>query len=124
MFTSTEIQAMLREMDTSIRRYRKLKNTDPARYRQKLEEENDTLLKELPMVFDMHFNGKLDATFFEMLKMKRKIETGELTEDQASLEVGKKLFSRFVDPIIKGTPVEKPMSYSEFYEQYNKHACD
>lgn len=120
---SLEIQAMLRDMDTSMRRHRKLKNTNPQKYREKLQEENAKLWENYSLVFEMHFQGKLDATFFEMLKLKRKMELGELTEDQASRQIGQNLFDRYVGPVVNGTPApEKPMSYTEFYDQYNKDA--
>lgn len=120
-FTSIQVQSMLRQMDVSMRKHRKLKKENHAKYIEKIQEENKVLEEGLSVVFYMHLDGKLDATFFEMLKLKRKIELGELTEDQASKIVGQQLFDRFVSPVINSTPSpEKPLSYSEFYEQYNK----
>jgi hypothetical protein len=117
--TSMQIQALVREMDTSIRRHRGLKNTNPAKYYEKIMNENKTLYEVFPNIFDMHLQGKLDATFFEMLKLRNKIEKGEMTEDDASKMIGQKLFDRFVAPVIENKPVpEKPLSYSEYYKQF------
>jgi len=120
-FTSMQVQSMLRDMDASMRKHRKLKKENPQKYLEKIQEENKRLEEGLSVVFYMHLDGKLDSTFFEMLKLKRKIELGELTEDEASKIVGQKLFDRYVSPVISSTPsAEKPLSYSEFYDQYNK----
>jgi hypothetical protein len=120
-FTSMQVQSMLRDMDASMRKHRKLKKENPQKYLEKIQEENKRLEEGLSVVFYMHLDGKLDSTFFEMLKLKRKIELGELTEDEASKIVGQKLFDRYVSPVINSTPSpEKPLSYSEFYDQYNK----
>jgi hypothetical protein len=117
--TSMQIQALVRNMDSSLRKYKVLKRDDPATFRQKVVEENQTLYDMFPSVFEMHFEGKLDATFFEMLKLKRKIEQGELTEDEASKIIGQKLFDRFVSPVVnKLPPVEGTMSYSDYYKQF------
>jgi hypothetical protein len=117
-----QVQALVREMDASMRRHKALKRSDPAEYRKKIMEENQTLYTFYVAVFEMHLEGKLDETFFEMLKLKRRIELGEITEDEASKIVGQKLFNRFVGPVVKpeepqGPP---PLSYEEYYKQYNK----
>jgi len=118
-----QVQALVREMDHSIRRHKGLKKTNPTEYRNKLVADNKVLYDEYPTVFEMHFEGKLDGTFFEMLKLRHAVEKGEMTEDQASVIVGQKLFDRFVKPAVDATPpadVEKPISYSEFYKQFDK----
>lgn len=118
--SSIQIQALVREMDASMRRHKALKNSDPPKFYEKVMTENQTLYDAFPSVFEMHLEGKLDATFFEMLKMRSKIEKGEISEDDASKLIGQKLFDRFVGPVIGNTPApEKPLSYSEFYKQYN-----
>ena len=118
-----KIQACLREMDTSMRRNKALKTRDPVAYRKKIEEDNVFLFEMFPSVFDMHYEGKLDETFFEMLRLRRKIELGEMTEDQASRIIGQKLFDRYVGPIVNSTPPpEKPLSYSEYYKQFDTNA--
>lgn len=119
--TSIQIQALVREMDSSMRRHKGLKRTNPTAYREKVSNENQTLYNEFPTIFDMHMDGKLDETFFEMLKLRQKIEKGELTDDEASRIIGQKLFDRYVAPIVNNTPApEKPMSYSEYYKQFDK----
>jgi hypothetical protein len=119
--TSIQIQALVREMDTSMRRHRALKNEDPAKYYGKVSLENKILYDSFPSIFEMHLQGKLDSTFFEMLKLKRKIEKGEITEDDASKLIGQKLFDRYVAPVVGPTPVvEKPISYSQYYEQFKE----
>lgn len=118
---SIQIQALVRDMDTSMRRHKGLKRTNQVKYREKLAEENKFLYEVFPTIFEMHYEGKLDETFFEMLKLRRKIETGELTEDDASKIVGQKLFDRYVAPVvgeIPAAPVTKPLSYEEFYKQF------
>ena len=117
--TSTQIQAYVRDMDTSMRKYRNLKTSNPAEYRKKLSEENELLYNRFPTIFEMHIAGKLDNTFFEMLKLKRKIETGEMTEDEASIIIGQKLFDRYVGPVVNKTaPPEPPKSYADYYKEH------
>ena len=120
--SSMQIQALVRDMDTSLRKYRMLKQSDPPKFYEKVMRENEKLYNEFPTVFEMHIEGKLDSTFFEMLKLRQKIEKGEITEDEASRIVGQKLFDRFVAPVIGSTgatgPAEKPMSYTEYYNQF------
>jgi len=123
--TSIQIQALVREMDASMRKYRLTKKVDPPKFYEKVMNENKTLYEAFPSIFEMHLEGKLDATFFEMLKLRHKIEKGELTEDEASKMIGQKLFDRYVDPVIKKQPPpEKPLSYSEFYKQFETNASD
>lgn len=117
--TSIQIQALVRDMDTSMRKYRLTKKVDAAKFYEKVMNENMVLYEAFPSIFEMHIEGKLDATFFEMLKLRHKIEKGEITEDEASKMVGQKLFDRYVAPVVNKQPVpEKPLSYSEFYKQF------
>jgi hypothetical protein len=114
--SATQIQAMVRDMDTSFRKYRGLKEDNPSLWATKIREENKKLLEEFPTIFNMHMNGKLDETFFDMLQLKRKIEKGELTEDQASVIIGQKLFNKYVDPVIKNQPAPPSLSYASYYK--------
>lgn len=121
ILSSMKIQSMVRDMDTSMRKHKKLKTSDFTEYRKKLSEENEVLFYRFPTIFEMHIQRKLDQTFFEMLKLRRQIEKKEITEDDASKLIGQKLFDRFVGPVVNNTPApEKPLSYKEFYEQYEK----
>lgn len=118
---SIQIQALVREMDTSIRRHKGLKRSNQIKYREKLVEENKYLYEVFPTIFEMHYEGKLDSTFFDMLKLRRRIETGEITDDEASRIVGQQLFDRFVKPNLPETPAqtEAPkLSYEEYYKQF------
>jgi hypothetical protein len=108
---------MVRDMDESFRKYRSLKESNPKLWAEKIKNDNKKLFDEFPTVFNMHMNGKLDQTFFEMLQLKRKMDKGELTEDQASVIVGQKLFNKYVDPIIKNQPAPSTLSYEEYYKQ-------
>ena len=124
---SIQIQALVREMDTSIRRHKGLKRSNQIKYREKLVEENKYLYEVFPTIFEMHYEGKLDSTFFEMLKLRRKIETGELTDDEASRIVGQQLFDRFVKPNLPETPAqtEAPkLSYEEYYKHFESKEDD
>lgn len=118
--SSMKIQSLVRDMDTSIRKHKKLKISNFTEYRKKLSEENEVLYNRFPTIFEMHIQGKLDQTFFEMLKLRRQIEKKEITEDEASKLIGQKLFDRFVGPVVNNTPPpEKPLSYSEFYKNFD-----
>jgi len=114
-----QIQALVRDMDTSMRRHKALKRTNPAEFRKKVVEENEKLYTYYVAIFEMHFDGKLDGTFFEMLKLKMRIEKGELTEDEASKIVGQQLFKRYVEPVVKPEEVAAPppLSYSAYYNE-------
>jgi hypothetical protein len=114
-YSAIQIQAMVRNMDESFRKYRNLKDSNPTLWTEKMRADNRVLLDEFPTVFNMHMNGKLDQTFFDMLHLKRRMEKGELTEDQASVIVGQQLFNRYVDPILKNQPVVPALSYEEYY---------
>lgn len=114
-----QIQALVRDMDTSMRRHKALKRSNPAEFRKKVVEENDKLYTYYVAIFEMHFEGKLDGTFFEMLKLKMRIEKGEITEDEASKLVGQQLFKRFVEPVVKPeeVPAAAPLSYAAYYNE-------
>ncbi len=119
--SAVEIQALVRNMDESLRRHKGLKKTNKVIWRQKIEEENQKLYHDFPTVYEMHLEGKLDETFFYMLQMRRKIEKGELTEDEASKIVGQKLFDRFVGPVVGNTPPPQPtLSYADYYKKFEE----
>jgi uncharacterized short protein YbdD (DUF466 family) len=115
---STQIQAMVRNMDESLRRHKRLRGQ--SGFLEKIATENKVLFEEYPSIFKLHMEGKLDETFFYMLQLKRKIEKGELTEDQASIMVGQKLFNRYVDPVINNKPKEPTLTYEEYYKKFEK----
>lgn len=117
--TSIQIQALVRQMDESLRRHKGLKRTNMHEYRKKVVDENQQLYNLFPSIFEMHYEGKLDETFFNMLKLRRQIEKGEITEDEASKIVGQQLFDRYVAPVVNNTPPpEKPLTYEEYYKQF------
>jgi hypothetical protein len=121
--TSVQIQALVRDMDTSFRKYKSIKTSNPTEYRKKIEEENKILYDEFPSIFEMHFENKLDGTFFDMLKLRQRVEKKELTDDEASKIIGQKLFDRYVAPVVSNLPTPAsppPMSYSDYYKQFDK----
>lgn len=125
---SIQIQALVREMDTSMRRHKGMKRSNQVKYREKVVEENKYLYEVFPTIFEMHIEGKLDETFFEMLKLRRSIEKGEMTDDEASRVVGQKLFDRFVKPHLPETPEtsveQRKLSYEEYYKQFEECQSD
>jgi hypothetical protein len=116
--SATQVQALVRKMDQSKQKHRKLKQKGKKEeYEQALKSENETLYFNYPSLFQLHMDDKLDATFFDMLNLKRKIEKGELTAEQASAIVGQQLFNRFVPHVISNSAPPAPrMSYEEFYK--------
>jgi hypothetical protein len=60
-----------------------------------------------------------------MLKLRHKMDKGEMTEDEASRIVGQKLFDRYVAPVVENKPApEKPLSYAEYYKQFESTPPD
>jgi len=119
LLSSTQVQALVRNMDVSKKKWRNLKH-DKANYEEKLKEENTVLYFNYPSLFNLHMEDKLDSTFFEMLALKRRIEKGEITAEQASTIVGQKLFQKFVPQAISGgAPAPKSMSYEDYYKQFS-----
>lgn len=115
--SATEIQALVRNMDESLRRHKRLKETNVEEWKKHIQTENKVLFEEYHTIYKLHLDNKLDDTFFYMLQIKRKIEKGEMTEDQASVLVGQKLFNKFVDPVIKNEPKPETISYEEYYNK-------
>lgn len=120
--TSIQIQALVRGMDESMRRHKGLKRTNQHEYRKKVVDENKRLYDEFPSIFEMHIEGKLDEKFFNMLKLRHRIEKGEITEDDASKLVGQMLFDQYVAPVVGNNPAPTKMSYSDYYRQYQNNA--
>jgi ABC-type Fe3+-citrate transport system substrate-binding protein len=121
VLSSTQVQALVRNMDVSKKKWRKLKD-DKAKYEEKLKQENQVLYFNYPSLFNLHMEDKLDSTFFEMLSLKRRIEKGEITAEQASTIVGQTLFQKFVPQAISGgAPAPKSMSYEDYYKQFSSH---
>jgi len=115
-FSATEIQALVRNMDDSKSKHRLLKTRNPEGYERKLADENPLLHEYFYSIFKKHAKDELDATFFYMLDMKRKIERGEQTEDEASTAIGQSLFSRWVAPVISNVSSEPVQSYADYYK--------
>lgn len=115
--TATQVQALVRRMDASKTKWRRIRHRKDE-YEQKLKEENEQLYFNYPSLFQLHLEDKLDSTFFEMLNLKRKIERGEMTAEQASAIVGQRLFQKYVPHVISNAPAPAPaMSYEEYYRQ-------
>lgn len=119
--SATQVQALVRKMDASKSKHRRLKQSGQmTEYQDALKKENEMLYYNYPSLFQLHFEDRLDQTFFEMLALKRKIEKGEITSEQASAVVGQQLFNRFVPHVISNTTPPAPrMSYEEFYRSSN-----
>lgn len=117
-FNATQIQAMVRNMDGSKYKWRALKH-DLPKFEAKLIAENEKLYYNLPSVFDKHMRDQLDSTFFNMLELRRKVETGKLTQKEADDLVGQAMFQRFVPPSVGGGTPDgtTPFTYEEFYRQ-------
>jgi len=117
--TATQIQALVRQMDASKAKHRPLKESGKKlEYEQAVKAENETLYFNYPSLYQMHIEDRLDQTFFEMLNLKRKIEKGEMTAEQASAVVGQQLFNRFVPHVISNSPPPMArMSYEDYYRQ-------
>ena len=116
LLTATQIQALVRQMDESKKKHRRLRGT-PG-YEEAVKKENANLYFNYPSLFQLHMEDKLDQTFFEMLALKRKIERGEITPEQASTHVGQQLYQRFVPHMLSnGAPPAPRMSYEDFYKE-------
>jgi hypothetical protein len=117
--TATQIQALVRQMDGSKAKYRALKQSGKKlEYEQAVKAENEALYFNYPSLYQLHLEDRLDQTFFEMLNLKRKIEKGEMTAEQASAVVGQQLFNRFVPHAISNSaPPMARMSYEDYYRQ-------
>jgi hypothetical protein len=61
---SIQIQALVREMDHSMRRHKGLKTTNPPEFRKKVGDDNQILYNQFPTIFEMHIDGKLYADLF------------------------------------------------------------
>jgi hypothetical protein len=120
-FNSIQIQALVRQMDESMRRHKGLKRTNKIEYRKKVVDENKQLYEIFPSVFEMHYEGKLDEKFFNMLKLRLKVEKGEITEDEASKLVGQMLFDQYVAPVVNNLPAPEKMSYEDYYKQFENN---
>ena len=120
VLTATQIQALVRQMDQSKKKWKYLRQRNRMdEYKLALKKENETLFFNYPSLFEMHAEDRLDSTFFEMLTLKRKIERGELSAEEASRLVGQQLFTRYVPHRIDSTaPAPTPkLSYEAYYKQ-------
>ncbi len=116
--SSTQIQALVRNMDASKKKWNKFKS-DKAKYENELRKENEVLYFNYPSLFQLHAEDRLDSTFFEMLQLKRKIERKEISPEDATKVIGEKLFKQYL-PTQAAAPVEKKMSYEDYYKQFSK----
>jgi len=102
-------------MDATKQKWQRLK-CDKIAYEEKLQQENEVLYFNYPSLFQMHAEDRLDTTFFEMLALKRRIEKGEITPEQATQVIGQKLSQRYIPEQTGQAPVAT-MSYEEYYRR-------
>ena len=120
VLSATQVQALVRQMDVSKRKWKSLSRAGKkTEYEEKLKAENSVLYFNYPSLFQLHMEDRLDSTFFEMLTLKRKIERGEITAEEASRIVGQQLFNRYVPHAIDSNapPPAPRMSYEDYYKQ-------
>jgi hypothetical protein len=120
VLSATQVQALVRQMDVSKRKWKSLSRAgNKTEYEEKLKAENSVLYFNYPSLFQLHMEDRLDSTFFEMLTLKRKIERGEITAEEASRIVGQQLFNRYVPHAIDSNapPPAPRMSYEDYYKQ-------
>ena len=115
-YTATELQSMVRNMDDTKEKYAHLKSGDLKEYEEAVGSENKILYDDFYTIFRKHLSDELDSTFFYMLDQKRRVESGEITDDQAAVEVGKKLAERWIDPVISNVQAPPSISYGEYYK--------
>jgi hypothetical protein len=113
--SATQIQALVRNMDASKQKWARIKN-NKQEYEEKIQKENEGLYFNYPSLFQMHVEDRLDGTFFEMLALKRRIEKGEITPEQATQIVGQKLHQRYIPEQSQETQAPT-MTYEEYYRQ-------
>lgn len=120
---ATQIQALVRQMDQSKTRWKRLK-TNKVEYEGKLMAENKELYFNYPALFQMHVEDRLDSTFFEMLALKRRIDRGEVSSEEASAAVGQALFQRYMPANVVGTPSNTAprLSYEDYYKQFQSNS--
>lgn len=118
-FNATQVQALVKKMDASKTKWKRLRQQGKKEeYEAHLKDENQILYFNYPSLFQLHAEDRLDATFFEMLQLKRKIERGEMTPEQASAIIGQQLYNRFVPHVISNQPAPAPqMSYADYCRQ-------
>jgi uncharacterized short protein YbdD (DUF466 family) len=115
--SATQIQALVRNMDASKQKWARLKN-NKQQYEEQLQKDNEALYFNYPSLFQMHVEDRLDGTFFEMLALKRKIEKGEITPEQATQVIGRKLHQRYIPEQSQPQEPQGPtMTYEEYYRQ-------
>jgi hypothetical protein len=102
-------------MDASKQKWARIKN-NKHEYEEQLQKENEALYFNYPSLFQMHAEDRLDGTFFEMLALKRKIEKGEITPEQATQIVGRKLHQRYIPEQSQETQAPT-LTYEEYYRQ-------
>jgi hypothetical protein len=115
--SATQIQALVRNMDASKQKWARIKN-NKQEYEEKIQKENEGLYFNYPSLFQMHVEDRLDGTFFEMLALKRRIEKGEITPEQATQIVGQKLHQRYIPEHSPPAETQAPtLTYEEYYRQ-------
>jgi hypothetical protein len=115
--SATQIQALVRNMDASKQKWARIKH-NKKEYEEQIQKENEGLYFNYPSLFQMHVEDRLDGTFFEMLALKRRIEKGEITPEQATQIVGQKLHQRYIPEHSPPAETQAPtLTYEEYYRQ-------
>jgi hypothetical protein len=114
--SATQIQALVRNMDMSKQKWAHLKH-NKQQYEEQMQKDNEGLYFNYPSLFQMHVEDRLDGTFFEMLALKRRIEKGEVTPEQATQIIGRKLHQRYIPEQSQSEPEAPTMTYEEYYRK-------
>jgi|SaaInlStandDraft_1057018.scaffolds.fasta_scaffold280210_1 hypothetical protein len=89
---------ILKEVESILEKNKS--NTLPlTEYKEKLTKEHKDLSEAYPGIFDMSMNNTMDLERLKfMLSMWDKVDNSEMTEHDASVEVGQRLVDDFVKP--------------------------
>lgn len=100
---SGEIQSKIKEVQEKMntKDMKILKKRDEEEYVKEMKSNFEEFSEDYPGLFDKILNGTIqDKQFQNMLFLLKKMEGGEMSEHDASVQVGQNLVDEFVKPVL------------------------
>lgn len=97
-YTSTEIQALVAQMDDSMLRHAEWRGRNFSRFKELVAADCPVLAKDYDRLFEMNLSDGLGPTFKYMLKQLKAVEHGKVTRHNADVNIGQHMVDKYVKP--------------------------